>query len=77
MHAFVHQTNLLHFPTPEVVMNNIVRRAATHVELYGNLVSSDSPVVTHSLLDLQFQLLSCHANWSPSPVFISDVLCSF
>jgi len=71
MHAFVHQTNLLHFPTPEVVMNNIVRRAATHVELYGNFVSRDSPVVTDSLLDLLFHRLSCHANWSHIPVFIS------
>jgi len=39
-------------------------------------IVSDSPVVTDSLLDLLFQCLSCHANWSPTPVFIVEVLSS-
>jgi len=39
-------------------------------------VNSDSPVVTDSLLDLLFHCLSFHANWSPYPVFITDVLSS-
>jgi hypothetical protein len=54
-----------HFPIPEVIMDNIVRRAMTHVEFYGNFINSDSPVVTDSLLDLLFNCLSRHANWSP------------
>jgi hypothetical protein len=58
-----------HFPIPEVIMDNIIRRNMTHVEFYGNFINSDSPVVTDSLLDLLFHCLSCHANWSPSPVF--------
>jgi hypothetical protein len=62
-----------HFPIPEVIMDNIVRRAVTHVEFYGNFINTDSPVVTDSLLDLLFLCLSCDANWSPSPVFITDV----
>jgi hypothetical protein len=65
-----------HFPIPEVIMDNIVRRAVTHVEFYGNFINSDSPVVTDSLLNLLFHCLSCHANWSPTPVFITDVLSS-
>jgi len=63
-----------HFPIPEVIMDNIVPRAVIHVECYGNFINSDSPVVTDSLLDLLFHCLSCHANWSPAPVFITDVL---
>jgi hypothetical protein len=55
-------------------MDNIARRAVTHVEFYGNFISSDSPVVTDSLLDLLFHCLSYHANWSPSPVLITEVL---
>ena len=65
-----------HFPIPEVIIDNIVRSAVTHVEFYGNFLNSDSPVVTDSLLDLLFHCFSCHANWSPSPVFITDVLSS-
>jgi hypothetical protein len=65
-----------HFPIPEVTMDNIVRRAVTHVEFYGNFINSDSPIVTDSLLDLLFHCLSCHAKWSPTPVFITDVLSS-
>jgi hypothetical protein len=65
-----------HFPTPKVIMDNIVHRAVTHVECYSNFINSDSLVVTDSLLDLLFHCLSCHANWSPSPVFITDVLLS-
>jgi len=57
-------------------MDNIVHRAVTHVECCGNFINSDSPVVTDSLLDLLFHCLSCHANLSPSPVFITDVLSS-
>jgi len=57
-------------------MDNIVRRAVTRVHFYGNLINSDSPVVTDSLLDLLFHCISCHANWSPTPVFITDVLSS-
>jgi len=65
-----------HFPIPEVIMDNTVRRAVTHIELYGNFIDSDSPVVMDSLLDLLFHCLSCHAHWSPTPVFITDVLSS-
>jgi len=57
-------------------MDNTVRRAVIHVEFYGSFINSDSPVLTDSLLDLLFHCLSCHANWSPSPVFIADVLWS-
>jgi len=65
-----------HFPTPEVIMDNIVCRAMTHVEFYGNFINSDSSVVTDSLLDLLFHSLSCHTNWSSTPVFITNVLSS-
>jgi hypothetical protein len=65
-----------HFPIPEVIMDNIVRRAVTHVEFYGSFINSDSPVVTDSLLARLFHCLSCHANWSPSPVLITDILSS-
>jgi hypothetical protein len=65
-----------HFPIPEVIMDNIVCRAVTHVHFYGNFINSDSPVVMDSLLDLLFHCFSCHANWSPTPVFITDVLSS-
>jgi len=54
-----------HFPIPEVVMDNIVCRAMTHVEFYGNFINSDSPVVIDLLLDLLFHCLSCHANGLP------------
>jgi hypothetical protein len=56
------------FPIPEVIMDNIVCRAMTDVEFYGNFINSDSPVVTDSLLDLLFHCLSCYTNWSPSGV---------
>ena len=65
-----------HFPIPEVIMDNTVRRAVTHVEIYGNFINSDSSVVMDSLLDLLLHCLSCHANWSPTLVFITDVLSS-
>ena len=65
-----------HFPIPEVIMDNIVHRAVTHVEFYSNFINSDSPLVMDSLLDLLFHCLSCHAHWSPTPVFINDVLSS-
>jgi len=65
-----------HFPIPEVIMDNIVRRAMTNFECCGNFINSDSPVVTDSLLDLLFHCLTCHANWSPTPVFITDILSS-
>ena len=65
-----------HFPIPEVIMDNIVCRAATHAEFCGNFIHSDSPVVMVSLLDLLFRCLSCHANWSATLVFITDVLSS-
>jgi len=65
-----------HFPIPEVIMDNIVCRAMTHVECCGNFINSDLPAVTDSLLDLLFQCLTCHANWSPTPVFIPDILSS-
>jgi len=55
-------------------MDNTVRRAVTHVECYGNFINGDSPVVTDSLFDLLFHCLSCHAKWSPSPIFITDSL---
>jgi len=55
-------------------MDNIVRRAVTHVQFYGNFINSDSPVVMDSLLDLLFHCRSCQANWSPTLVFITDVL---
>ena len=64
------------FPIPKVIMDNIVCRAVTHVQFYGNFINSDSPVVTDSLLNLLFHCLSCHANWSPTPVFITDILSS-
>ena len=62
------------FALPEVNMDNIVRRAVTHVQFYGNFINSDSPVVMDSLLDLLFHCRSCQANWSPTLVFITDVL---
>jgi len=65
-----------HFPILEVIMDNIVHTAVTHAEFYDNFINSDSPVVTDSLLDLLIYCLSCHANWSPTPVFITDVLSS-
>jgi hypothetical protein len=65
-----------HFPIPEVIMDNTVRRAVTHVEFYGIFINCDSPVVTDPLLDLLFHCLSCHTNWSPTLVFITDVLSS-
>jgi hypothetical protein len=65
-----------HFPTPEVIMDNTIHRAVIHVEFYGNFINSDSSVVTDSLLDLLFHCLGCHANWSPTVVFITDVLSS-
>jgi len=69
-------TSATHFPIPEFIMHNIVRRAMTHVECCGNFINSDSPVVMDSLLDLLFHCLTCHANWSPIPVFITDILSS-
>lgn len=51
-------------------MDNIVHRAVTYVYF----ISSDPPV--DSLLDLLFHSLSCHDNWSPTLVFITDVLSS-
>jgi hypothetical protein len=65
-----------HFAILEVIMDNIVRRAVAHVQIYGNFINSDSPVVTDSLLDLLSHCRSCHANWSPTVVFITDVLSS-
>jgi len=65
-----------HFPIPKVTMDSIVHTAVTRVEFYSNFVNSDSPVVTDLLLDLLFHCLSCHANWSPTPVFVTDVLSS-
>jgi len=65
-----------HFPIPKVIMDDNVCRAVTHVEFYGNFINSDSPAVTDSLLDLLFHCLSCYANWSPTPVFITDFLSS-
>ena len=65
-----------HFPITKVIMDNIVRRAMTRVEFYSSFINSDSPLVTDSLLDLLFHCLSCHANCSPSPVFITDVMSS-
>ena len=65
-----------HFPIPEVIMDNIVCRAATHAEFCGNFINGNSPVVTDSLLDLLFHCITCHANWSPTPVFIPDILSS-
>ena len=57
-------------------MDNIVYRAVTHVEFYGNFINSNLPVITDVLLDLLFHRLRCHANWSPTLVFITDVLSS-
>ena len=68
--------SVTHFPIPEVIMDNIVCTAVTHVEFYSNFINSDLPLVTDSLLDLLFHRLSCHANWSPTLVFITDVLSS-
>ena len=65
-----------HFPIPEVIMDNTVHRAVTHVEFCSSFINSDSPVVMDSLLDLLFHCPSCHANWSPNLVFITDVLSS-
>jgi hypothetical protein len=65
-----------HFPIPKVIMDNIVRRAMTHVECCGNFINSDSPVVKDSLLNLLFHCLTCHANWSPTPAYITDILSS-
>jgi hypothetical protein len=65
-----------HFSIPEVIMDNFVRRAVTHVEFYGSFINCDSPVVRDSLPDLLFHCLSCQANWSPFLVFITDVLLS-
>jgi len=65
-----------HFSIPEVIMDNIVCRAMTHVECCGNFINSDSPIVTDSLLDLLFHCLTCLASWSPTPVFITDILSS-
>jgi len=52
------------------------KQSRDNVVCYGNFINSDSPVVRDSLLDLLFHCLSCHANWSPSPVFVTDVLSS-
>jgi len=81
MHAYDHwtfvwDTSATHLPTPKVIMENIVRRAVTHVEFNGNFISSDLPVIMDSLLDLLFHCQRCHANWPPIPVFISEVLSS-
>jgi hypothetical protein len=57
-------------------MDNIVFRALIYVQFYSNFINSDSPVVTDSLLDLLFHCLSCHTNWSLTPVFITDALSS-
>ena len=65
-----------HFSIPEVILDNIVHRAMTHVEFYNNFINSDLPLVMYLLLDLLFHCLSCHANWSPTPMFITDVLSS-
>jgi len=66
-----------HFPILKVIMDNIVRRAMTHAEFYGSFINSDSPVVTVLLLNLLFHCLGCHANRSPTPVFISDFCLPF
>jgi len=42
----------------------------------GNFISSDLPVVMDLLLSLLFNCFSYHANWAPTPVFITDVLSS-
>jgi len=63
-----------HYPIPEVIMDIIVRRAMTHVECCGNFINSDLPVVTDLLLDLLFHCFTCHTNWSPTPVFVTDIL---
>jgi hypothetical protein len=65
-----------HWPIPEVIRDNIVCRAMTPVEFYGNFINSDLPVVLDSLLHLLFHCLSCHANWSASSVFITEILSS-
>jgi hypothetical protein len=65
-----------HFPIPEVIMDNIVHRAVTEVKFYGSFINSDTPVVTDLLLDLLFHCPSCHASWSTSLAFITDVLSS-
>jgi len=48
-----------HFAIPEVIMDNTVRRAMTHVECCGNFINSDSLLVTDSLLDMLFHCLTC------------------
>jgi len=45
-----------HFPIPEVIIDNTVRTAVTHVEFYSNFINSELPVVKDSLLNLLFQL---------------------
>jgi hypothetical protein len=65
-----------HLFIPEDILENIVRRAVNLVQFYGNFINSDSCVVTYSLLDLLFHSLSCHANWFPTQVLITDVLSS-
>jgi hypothetical protein len=64
------------FSTPEVIMDNTVRRAITHVESYSNFINSVSSVLMDSLVNLLFHCVGCHTNWSPTPVFINDVLSS-
>jgi len=57
-------------------MDNTVHRAVTHVQFYSNFINSDLTLFPDSLLDLLLHCLSCHANWSPTPMFITDVLSS-
>jgi hypothetical protein len=65
-----------HFPIPEVIMDSTVPRAVTYGEFYGNFINRDLPVVTDLLVNLPFHCLSHHTNWSPTQMFITDVLSS-
>jgi hypothetical protein len=55
-------TSATRFPIADIIMDNIVCRAVTHVEFYGNFINSDSPVVTDLLLNQLFHCLSCYTN---------------
>ena len=66
-----------HLPIPDVIMDRIAWWAVTHVQFYGDFINVDSTSTTGSLLDLLFYCLSCHANWAPTPVFITDVFIPF
>ena len=81
MHACDHRTTALGATCYTLYYNRrhhgqYCKQSRDYVEFYGNFIDSDWPVVTDALLDLLFHCLSCHSNWSATPVFITDILSS-